>query len=190
MKKEITKIKELEYNELTTIGLIESDEDLSTIFMEEVKMTFNMVRTFAKANKLSPETKALIKDLFDKVILTKDTLINRYQLMSIQPTTEVPEEKPVKPVKPVKPKKVKELPRRYGKDSIQKDIAKQDGKATSVQLAALELNDLRNIYVKLNARLINDMLTDKPILSVEDYREIRSAISILKNKLKNILKKK
>jgi len=184
MKKEITKIKELEYNELITIGLIESDEDLSTIFMEEVKMPFNMVRTFAKANKLSPETKTLIKDLFDKVILTKDTLINRYQLMSIQPTTEAPAEKPIKP------KKVKELPRRYGKDSIQKDIAKQGGKATSVQLAALELNDLRNIYVKLNARLINDMLTDKPILSIEDYREIRSAISILKNKLKNLLKKK
>jgi hypothetical protein len=34
------------------------------------------------------------------------------------------------------------------------------------------------------------MLTDKPILTDEDYREIRATITILKNRLKPILKKK
>jgi hypothetical protein len=34
------------------------------------------------------------------------------------------------------------------------------------------------------------MLMDKPILTDEDYRDIRATITLLNNKLKNILKKK
>ena len=89
-----------------------------------------------------------------------------------------------------KPKKEKLLPRRYGKALISKDIQKQNGKPTNAQLTALEINQLKNIYVNINTRLINDMLTDKPIFTDEDYRDIRSAIDIMKNKLKKIIKKK
>ena len=70
-----------------------------------------------------------------------------------------------------------------------KDIEKQGGKATNAQLTALAVNDMKNMYVNLSARLINDMLTDSPKLTDEDYRDIRSAINIVKNKLKNILNK-
>jgi len=51
------------------------------------------------------------------------------------------------------------------------------------------VNDLKNVYVNLNSRLINDMLTTNPKLTDEDYRDIRSAINIVKTKLKDILKK-
>jgi hypothetical protein len=92
--------------------------------------------------------------------------------------------------KPKKDKKEKTLPRRHGKANILKDIANQGGKPTNAQLTALAVNDLKNIYVNLNARLVNDLLTDKPKLTDEDYRDIRATITIVKNKLKDILKKK
>ncbi len=98
------------------------------------------------------------------------------------PVIEQPKTQPIKAEK--------KLPRRYGKAYIEKDIKNQDGKATNAQLTALAVNELKNIYVNLNARLINDMLTDTPKLTEEDYREIRSAVTIVKNKLKDVLKKK
>ena len=69
-------------------------------------------------------------------------------------------------------------------------LEKQGGKATNAQLTALAINDLKNTYVNLNARIINDMLTDKPILTDEDYRDIRATITLLNNRLKHVLKKK
>ena len=60
-----------------------------------------------------------------------------------EPKVEIVEE-----VKPIKEKKEKELPRRYGKANIVKDIASQGGKPTNAQLTALAINDLKNIYNK------------------------------------------
>ena len=93
-------------------------------------------------------------------------------------------------IKKLKKKKENKLPRRYGKNSVLKDIEKQGGKPTNAQLTALSVNELKNTYVNLNSRLIKDMLMDKPILTDEDYRDIRATITLLNNKLKNILKKK
>lgn len=192
------KLRDLEYDELITLCVIEYDDDLSSIFSDEVKMSYNMLRTLSKENKLSDETKAFIRDLFDKIILTKTNLINKYvhlaqvdgKPLSPLSTPEITQEV-IKKVKSVgKPKKEKVLPRRYGKALISKDIQNQGGKPTNAQLTALDVNWLKNTYVNLNARLINDMLTSKPILTDEDYRDIRSAIDIMKNKLKKILKKK
>jgi hypothetical protein len=81
-------------------------------------------------------------------------------------------------------------PRRYGRWSIEADIKNQGGKATSQQRAGLKVADLKNIYVKLEGRIINDMLTDDPKLSLEDYRLITSTIEIVETKLKEILKRK
>lgn len=190
MATEIKKLQELEYDELVTLQIIENDKDLSEIFSDEVSLSFNMLRTLSKEGKLNQNTEDLIRELFDKVILTKTSLINEYVQLaksdgkSIKTIT--PEAAPVE----VPLNKDKKLPRRYGKANIEEDIKKQGGKVTNAQLTALEVNDLKNLYVNLNTRLINDMLTDKPILSDEDYREIRSVITILKNKLRPIMKKK
>jgi len=193
MATEIKKLQELEYDELVTLQIIENDKDLSEIFSDEVSLSFNMLRTLSKEGKLNQNTQDLIRELFDKVILTKTSLINEYVQLaksdgkSIKTIT--PEVAPVE-VPLNKDKKSPTKPRRYGKANIEEDIKKQGGKVTNAQLTALEVNDLKNLYVNLNTRLINDMLTDKPILSDEDYREIRSVITILKNKLRPIMKKK
>jgi hypothetical protein len=202
----VEKILELEYDESVALVVIENNQDLKEIFQDDVKISFNMLYTLSKENKLNEETKEIIKNIFDKIILTSKPLINKYLLFGekenkffgkvetpVQETEHVEEviEEPKKEVNTAtkKPKKEKALPRRYGKASILKDIEKQGGKANNSQLTALAVNDLKNVYVNLNSRLINDMLTTNPKLTDEDYRDIRSAINIVKTKLKDILKK-
>lgn len=193
MATEIQKLYELEYNEVVAISVIESDEDLRLIFSDEVKLPFNMVRTLSLDNKLSEETQSLIRQLFDKIILTKEPLCEKYKRLSNQngvQVTQVEETKEVVvEVKKDNTKKTKALPRRYGKAQINKDIQNQNGKATNAQLTALAVNDLKNLYVNLSNRMIHDMLSGSPVLTDEEYREIRSTITILKNKMKPILKK-
>jgi hypothetical protein len=192
MKTEVDKIMDLEYDELITLAVIESDEDLKEIFYDDVKISYNMLLTLSKENKLNKETKEFIRKIFDKLILINKQLINKYVLLAEGESKNVMKQEETQPViqEPKEPeKKEKILPRRYGKMNIVKDIQNQGGKATNAQLAALEVNDLKNIYVNLNNRLINDLLTDNPRLTDEDYRDIRSAIKIVKAKMKNILKK-
>lgn len=200
MATKIDKLKDLDYDEIVALAVIEKDEDLNEIFTDEVKMSYNMLCTLSKEGKLSKDTQGFIRQLFDKIILTKSSLINKYILLAeadgktigIVKTEPVEEPKVeiVEEVKPIKEKKEKELPRRYGKANIVKDIASQGGKPTNAQLTALAVNDLKNIYTNLNARMVNDLLTSSPKLTDEDYRDIRATITIVKNKLKDILKKK
>jgi hypothetical protein len=99
-------------------------------------------------------------------------------------------EEPIKEVKKPKQKKEKELPRRYGKEKILEDVKKQGGKPTPLQNAMLRVNDLKNIYVNLQARGIKDMLGGTNLLSDTDCRDITSAITIIERKLESILKRK
>ncbi len=198
----IDKITDLEYSELITLCVIEKDSDLLSIFNDMVSVTFPLVKTMSIEDQLSEDTKKTIYSLFNSIILTKTNLINKYVLIaeenglnvikkgsatSISVTNPTIEE----PVKKGRKKKSEEekIPRRYGKVAILADIDKQGGKPTNVQLAALEVNDLKNIYVNLTTRLINDMLSKNPVLSDEDYRDIRATIKIVKNKMKPILEK-
>jgi hypothetical protein len=202
MATKIDKLKDLDYDEIVALAVIEKDEDLNEIFTDEVKMSYNMLRTLSKEDKLSKDTKYFIRQLFDKIILTKSNLINKYVLLAeadgktigiikTEPKPEEPKaEVVIKTPKPIKEKKEKQLPRRYGREKVLIDIENQGGKASNVQLTALAVNDLKNIYVNLNARMVNDLLTNKPKLTDEDYRDIRATITIVKNKLKDILKKK
>jgi len=199
MAKIVEKITELDYNELATLGVIEQDSDLTFILMDDTNMSFNMLRTLSKENKLSDTTKENLRSIFDKIILTKPNLIDKYLRLTNTSEVSVKVEEPVveaieEPMEPVKKtrksKKEVKLPRRYGKELIEKDVQNQGGKATNAQLTALAINDLKNTYVNLNKRLINDMLTDKPILTDEDYRDIRATITLLNNRLKHVLKKK
>ena len=209
---EIKKIVDLDYNELITLEVIENTSDLCEIFTEDIKISFSMLKTMSKENELTDEISNLLKSFFDKIILTKKEYINKYLRLAdsnniyigkitpitndIETVSEIvteDEEETVIEVEEVnKVKKVKKpsaLPRRYGKNNILKDIEKQGGKATNVQLTALSINNLKNMYVNLNNKLIKDMLLDDKVLTDEDYRLIRSAISIVETKLKPIFKK-
>lgn len=176
MVKKVDKIQDLSYDKVIALEVIITHNDLFDIFLElsEVELSKEMLRKLCRENMLNKNTEGKIKQIFEKVILTKQSFIKDYIKLS-----DITERKTVDD----------KLPKWYGKDKIILDIANQKGKATNAQLTALELNDLKNVYANLNKRLINDMLTDSPIFTDEEYRTIRSSIQLIKNKLKPLLKK-
>lgn len=193
MATEIQKLQDLEYDELIALLVIQNDEDLASIISQETNLSFNVLISLSKENKLSEETKTLIEEVFEKIILTKADLISKYNRIK-DSSTQIPINSPTMDgsIDLVKNplKKEKSLPRRFGKDKIEEAIKSQDGKATNVQLAALAVNDLKNIWCNLSRRMVSELLSGKQILTDVDYREIKSTIKMFENKIKPILKKK
>ena len=202
----LEKLRELEYNELVTLGVIEKDEDLVSIFNDESSMSFDVVKELATDNTLDSETKWLIRNIFDQVIVSKKELISRYLRIANAidvkvETINTPEV--VEPVKMViaseygkfdgdfKTSEVKEkvIPRRYGKARILKDIEAQGGKTTELQKAMLAANKLKNIYVNISARGTKDMVAGTSILSDTDCRDIIAVVTMVERKLEEILKR-
>lgn len=209
MAKTIEKLAELEYNELVTLGMMEQYDDLREIFTDEIKVPFTMLYSLQKEGKLNDQTKELLVELFENLILTSKDLINKYQRLMQSPPTpqtepiavaevvEVIEEVAVveEPIKVVVKDKVSEkketvIPRRYGKEKITKDIEAQGGVASPVQRAMLKVNDLKNIYVNLSTRGIKDMVGGTDSLSDEDCRKIVSAITTFERQMADIVKTK
>jgi translation elongation factor EF-4 len=202
----VEKITDLEYNELVALNVIETDDDLKSMFTEDVRLPFSMLYRMSKDDALSDEIKEVIFDFFDKVISTKKNYVDKYlrvlnsdveNLVSAKvETQEIPVVAEVATVeKPVtKTKKTtsttRKLPKWYGKEKINEDIKNQGGVATNPQLAALANNDLKNIYLTMNNKCINDMLTDTRKLTDEEYRTFKSAVRTIQNVLNPILKKK
>lgn len=216
MSKEVEKLKELSYSPTITLGVIERDEDLKSIFTEEIKLPFSILYRLSEEGQLNTRTKELLNTIFEKLILTKRELIDKYlrlandkgvnistikeyDTVASETVLEEPqEEKIVEVTQESKPKKKavkkektgKELPKWYGKDKITKDIEKQGGNSTPVQRAMLKLNDLKNVYFNLNARGIKDMLASANTLSDEDCRKIVAAVTTFERQMETVLKSK
>jgi hypothetical protein len=203
----VEKIRDLDYDELITLAIIEQDDDLRDIFSGEINIPFSMLYKLQKEGKLNDETKDLISSIFQMIILTKKELIDKYlrlasedgKVINVSMVTpevvEVIEEVVEEPIKDiikdkVSVKKESDIPRRYGKEKINADILAQGGNAKPVQRAMLKVNDLKNIYVNLSARGIKDMVGGTNLLSDEDCRKIVSVITIAERQLSEILKKK
>jgi hypothetical protein len=202
----VEKIADLDYNELVALNVIEKDEDLCSMFTEDVRLPFSMLYRMSKENTLNEDIKEIIFDFFDKVISTKKNYVEKYlrvlnsDFENLVPAEVVTQEIPVivevAPVeKPIIATKktlatTKKLPKWYGKEKIVQDIKNQGGVGTNPQLAALANNDLKNIYLTMNNKCINDMLTDTRKLTDEEYRTFKSAVRTIQNVLNPILKKK
>lgn len=199
------KVADLKFDELVSLYVIETDAMLKEIFEEKVKTPFNMLYLLIKdgGDSVSTETKQVIFDIFDKLISTGVALSERYQHLQnsgvvskkleekypskLEPKLEVVVEKTVSVEKP---KKEKELPRRYGKDKIQKDIKEQGIPATALQRAMIDLNDVRNLYVKLSDRGIKDLLGGGQNFTDEDCRKISAIVKTFKQQADSIINKK
>jgi hypothetical protein len=199
------KVADLKFDELVSLYVIETDDMLKEIFEEKVKTPFNMLYLLIKdgGDSVSTETKQVIFDIFDKLISTGVALSERYQHLQnsgvvskkleekypskLEPKLEVVVEKTVSVEKP---KKEKELPRRYGKDKIQKDIKEQGIPATALQRAMIDLNDVRNLYVKLSDRGIKDLLGGGQNFTDEDCRKISAIVKTFKQQADSIINKK
>lgn len=200
----VEKIAELEFNELVALNVIEKDEDLCSMFTEDVRLPFSMLYRMSKDNVLNEDIKELIFDFFDKVISTKKSYVEKYlrvlnsDVENLVPAEVVSQEIPTvaeiaiveKPATKKTTTTTKKLPKWYGKEKIVQDIKNQGGVGTNPQLAALANNDLKNIYLTMNNKCINDMLTDTRKLTDEEYRTFKSAVRTIQNVLNPILKKK
>lgn len=201
------KVADLKYDELTSLYLIETDEILKEIFEEKVKTPFNLLYKFMKdgGEMISAETKETIFEIFEKLISTREDWADRYQhLLNTNYATQILAKKGVietkeeavvetKPevVKSETPaKKEKALPRRYGKDKIQKDIKEQGSPATPLQRAMIDLNDVRNLYVKLSDRGIKDLLGGGQNFTDEDCRKISAIVKTFKQQAESLINKK
>jgi len=192
------KVADLKYDELTSLYLIETDEVLKEIFEEKVKTPFNLLYKLIKngGENISSETKETIFDIFDKVISTRENMAERYQhLLNTNYANQVLDKKGVVETKPetvkseTPAKKEKGLPRRYGKHKIQKDIKEQGSPATPLQRAMIDLNDVRNIYVKLSDRAIKDLLGGGQNFTDEDCRKISAIVKTFKQQAEAIINK-
>ncbi len=208
MESFFTKIAELKFDRLTTLRLIEKIEDLNAIFTEDVKLPFSVLYRLTKEGNLPERTEEMITSIFEELISTKEEYAIRYnQLLNtgedIQPepiVEAVPEpviEAVIEPVVDVKPKAVKvvkvvkekSVPRRYGKENVERDITIQGGVATPLQRAMLSTNNLKNLYVNMSNKLIREYFGDA-VLTDEDYRKIQSVVTTVERQFKEILKKK
>ena len=199
------KVAELKYDELITLYLIETEELLNELFVEKVKTPFNLLYKFSKegGELLSDETKEVIFQLFDNIILTKKSLADRYQhlqntdyvnqVLDKKGIDEVVEPIPVVEETPVAvvatPKKEKALPRRYGLAKVLKDIKEQNSKPTVLQRCLIKNNTLKNLYLTLERRLIKKTFKGDERITDEDLRKIISAITTFERQIDEIIKK-
>jgi hypothetical protein len=184
------------YDELCVINVIESDDTLTSILMEDVRLPFNIIKSLSNEGKLNDNTKNVINGLFEHIILNKQVLFDKYkELLNGESIVRNYEESSIE-VEETKDtytqlkENKKKFPKWYGKNKIIKDIQNQNGQATNTQITALAVNDLKNIYLNLNNKMIHDMFSGSQSLTDEEYREIRATINILKNKMKPIFNKK
>jgi hypothetical protein len=201
MESFFTKIADLKFDRFTTLRIIEKIDDLNAIFTDEVKLPFSVLYRLANDGKLPDSIDEMITSIFEELISTKEEYAIRYnQLLNIGEdfVVEAVAEPVVEPVVESKPKVVKvakvatekSIPRRYGKERIDKDIANQGGVATPIQRAMLSTNNLKNLFVNISNKLIKDYFADEPSLTDDDYRKIQAVVTTVERQFKEILKKK
>lgn len=203
------KVAELKYDDLISLYVIETDDMLKEIFEEKVKTPFNLLYLFIKDNdnKISEETKEVIFEMFDKLILTRVSLSERYKHLQNNGyvNKKIQEKYPKKEIETTeqliivntpttakipKYKKEKTVPRRYGKEKILKNIKEQNHPATALQRAMIDLNDVRNLYTKLSDRTIRDLLGNGQNFTEEDCRKISATIKTFKQQVDSIINKR
>ena len=232
MSKTLTKIKDVEYNELVVLLLLYNNKKLWDIFKDQLKLSIHALITIAKNNGLSYETKEVLESFFNDIILTHSSVLEDYEnYLSVYKqkgldkfvSSKVKNEESVTPVTPSEPvvkevktektaeiveetkvatstpkevdkaknKPTRKLPKRMGKEAIDKMIEENGGQVSPIHRMMKRLNDLKNIYSKLNSRGIKELSKeDGSVLNDDDCRTINSAITILEQKVSTILKKK
>jgi len=170
------KTETLTFNAFKTLSVIEKDTILDTLFREETKIGYDILKKQAKKGELAPELEKTLKGIFDSIIIISSELPTLYN--SIGLTT-----------KKRAVKKEKDIPRRYGKSKIKADIKMQGGKPSVIQVTALKVQELKNLYVKLEARVNKRMFTDTSNLTDKDCRDINASIDTIIKKTKEALSK-
>lgn len=163
-----TKTTDVHFNLMSALILIGSDIDLMTLFKNgNFNTDINMMIALAKGDNLKPSAVKFIQGIFDNVIVKRKEYLQAYQNICN--------------------KRENKLPKWYGKNQILMAIEKRGGRKTEKERMMLKVNDLKNIFAKLNRKGIANLLGDANTLTDEECRTIIASITQLENKLKDII---
>jgi hypothetical protein len=177
---------DVKFDVFKTLYAISQDSVLDSIFRKNgLKTSYTSLLGLAKENSLGQEIVDRVKEMFERIILNSQTQLDRY--LGIEDSNEPAEE--VEEVE-VKSKPTRKLPKHYGKQQIEKDIADNGGIKTELDNAMLAFNDIRNTMAKLRYKGISDKMLGTKKLTDEDCRNIAAATRIFVNKLNYLTKKK
>lgn len=165
------KVTEVVFNLVSTLTVIGSDVDLTTMFSDKNLSTdFKQHIAFARGGLFKDSVAKFVKGIFTNVILKRKEYLDAYQLVQEQELLRID----------------KSLPKRYGKKQLLLDIEEQKSPMTERQRMMLKINDLKNIYARLNRKGISVCLGDGKITDT-DCRDIIASINQLETKLKKSL---
>jgi len=159
----------VKFNAIKTIKLINKDTLLKNVFNGNDN-NYNQMVLLEQAKKGTLEAKTLdtLTEIFDTIIQNRDTYLSDY----------------------IKLEATEKHPRRYGKVQVDRDIENQGGQATSTQLNALAVNDLKNIFLTSENKVVADHYRNAGNFSEADGKTFRAAVRTLDKLLAPILKKK
>lgn len=163
----------IDFDVIKTLNTVESDSDLTSVFRDEIKTDYEILRNMARDKTLPKNIVGILKELFEKIILERKNFREYYMGISDSAPPEVPQ-----------------LPRRYGKNKVLEDIKKAGGKKTELQRAMLAINDLKNMYVNLSNKCIKAYIGGEDCLNDTDFKAIVATSELVHKKLNPILKKK
>lgn len=170
--KAVTTLSQVKFDIFKTLYVIENDKALDSVFRDgDTKLSYSLLRTMAKKNTLQPNLIETLQTIFERFILKNPNKLRNYEKLSL---TDVMKRK---------------TPKWYGKQKVLSDIEATQCK-TELDRAMLALNDLKNIYSRLNSRSVKDKTKGTKILTRDDCRNIIATVRIVENRLANILKKK
>lgn len=163
---------EVVFNLISTLILIGSDIDLKAMFTEQGKYSddFKMHVTMARGGLFKKSAEKFVKGIFTNVILKRKEYLDAYITIEAKELA----------------KTEKKLPKWYGKKQLLADIESQEGEMSEQQRMMLKVNDLKNIFSKLNRKGINNCLGDGKMTDKE-CRDVIASITQMENKLKDIL---
>jgi hypothetical protein len=186
--KELSKDQEVEYNISKALIIIESDRDLDEMFRDkfgtEYAMCHAMINSSDGTNNLKPKAQNFIKELFDKIIVERSELLEKYKKLKLN------KPKVVKPVEETNKASTSLLKKRWGLKAIASDIAEFfGGKSKQIHRTGQKVQDLKKLFCRLEIRMFNERFS-KETLSESELREISGAIETFNKKVNSILKAK
>jgi len=193
MKTKTVKAKEVKFNISKALIIIENDNDLDEMFREKFGSDYKMCHAVINSGAgLKPKAEKYIKDLFDKVILHRDELVEQYNKVKLKAVKPTPP--PTKVLKEGEnPKKVVQTSvkkKRWGLNAIASDIAELfDGKSKKIQRTGQKVQDLKKMFTRLEMRMFNERF-NKETLDDKQLREISGAIETFNKKIESIVNPK
>ena len=192
---ETTQTTETKFDLFKTLYLIKTEQELLDVYDMGVDVSIQTTITNAKNNLLSDKTLNYLQDVFTHIILNNPKFLDIYSRVNnsqtLNVTTIIPPTPPVELSEKEYP-----IPRRYGKEKIIADVKKDNRKLTAIERALISCNNIKNMHVNLERRLIHDLFVDREdidgdkVLTDGECRDIIAIAELMTNKLKALLDKK